>query len=39
MAAGYLLGGRINLMLIREAARVELKEILGKPSIKKVSVL
>lgn len=32
----HLYGGRINLVLVREAARLELKEILGSPTVKKV---
>jgi hypothetical protein len=34
----HLFGGRINMILIREAARTELRDILGKPSTKKVIV-
>ena len=34
----HLFGGRINLMLVRESARIELKEILGNPTQKKVSL-
>ena len=32
----HLLGGRLNLTLVREAARAELSEILGDSSVKKV---
>lgn len=35
----HLFGGRINLMLVRESARIELKDILGNPTQKKVSLL
>ena len=33
----HLLGGRLNLSLVREAARAELKDVLGDPAVKKVS--
>ena len=33
----HLLGGRLNLTLVWEAARQELKEILGQPESKKVT--
>ena len=41
MATGgtHLLGGRLNLTLVREAARAELKEILGDSSVQKVTLL
>ncbi len=32
----HLLGGQINLAMVWEAAREELKEILGQPELKKV---
>ena len=32
----HLLGGRLNLVSLREAARLELKEILGSSQTKKV---
>lgn len=35
----HLLGGRLNLTLVREAARAELKEILGESSVQKVTLL
>ena len=37
-AAGHLSGGRLNLTLLREAAREELKSVLGDERQKKVSL-
>lgn len=36
-SGSHLFGGRINLMLVRESARIELKDILGSSSHKKVN--
>lgn len=37
-AAGHLSGGRLNLTLLREAAREELKAVLGDERQKKVNL-
>ena len=37
-AAGHLSGGRLNLTLLREAAREELKAVLGDEKQKKVTL-